>query len=151
MLRTFVRETVSEKLQVRLQWNFVYVYGTVFLILDRKFNDLDQWPWPILGQVRLFTLWPISRWIINLFSFWLFYIVGLTNGYKKVCYSIYVTVTFTCVTGAVINVTCYIISIFVTNRARKSMLASMGRFLRVTNPMVLLASPSDEWKGLLRP
>ena len=68
----------------------------------------------------------------------------MTNGYKKVCYDVYVTVTFARVTGAVNNVICYISSIFVTNRARKSMLASIGRFLRATNSMVLLASPSDE-------
>ena len=147
MFRTFVRETVSEKLHVRLQWNFVYVYGTVFRIRDRKFNDLDKWPWPIWGQGRLLTLWPISRWIINFFSFWLFYIVGLTDGYKKVCYSIYVTVTLSCVTAALTYVTCYISSIFVTNRARNSMLVSSGRFLRPPNPMVL-AFPSDECKGL---
>jgi hypothetical protein len=70
--------------------------------------------------------------------------VGVTNGYKKSCYDVCVTVTFARVTGVVHNVTGYISSIFVTNRARKSMLASMGRFLRATNSMVLLASPSDE-------
>jgi hypothetical protein len=68
----------------------------------------------------------------------------VTNSYKKVCYDVCVTVIFARVTGAVNNVTCYISFIFVTNRARKSMLASMGRFLRATNSMVLLASPSDE-------
>jgi hypothetical protein len=63
---------------------------------------------------------------------------------KKVANDVCVTVTFARITGAVNNVTCYISSNFVTNRARKSMLASMGRFLRATNSMVLLASPSDE-------
>ena len=68
----------------------------------------------------------------------------MTNGYKKVCYDVCVTVTFARVTGAVNNVTCYISSIFVTNRARKSMLVSMGRLLRATNPMVALGFLSDE-------
>ena len=76
------------------------------------------------------------------------YVVGLTIGYKKVCNSIYVTVTFKGVTGAVIVITCYISCIFVTNRARKLILVSMGRLLRPQNPMVVLAFPSDEWKGL---
>jgi len=60
----------------------------------------------------------------------------------------YVTVTFFCVTGAVKNVNCYINSIFVTNRARNSMLVSIGRFLRTPNLMVVLTFPSDECKGL---
>ena len=144
----FVNQTDSEKLPVRLQWNLVYVHGTVVHKSDRKFVDLDQWPWPVCGQGHLFAFWPISRLFINWFSFWFFYIVVLTIGYKKVSDDVYVTVTFSCVTGAVINVTCNISSIFVTNRARNSILLSMGRFLRATNPMVLLAFPSDEWKGL---
>ena len=73
-----------------------------------------------------------------------FIIAGLTNGYKKVRNDVYVTVTFSCVTGAVKNVACYISSIFVNNRARKSMLVSMGRFLRARSPMVVLAFQSDE-------
>ena len=60
----------------------------------------------------------------------------------------YVTVTFFCVPGAVKSVNCYINSIFVTNRARNSMLVSIGRFLRTPNLMVVLTFPSDECKGL---
>ena len=41
---------------------------------------------------------------------------------KKVRNDVYVTVTFPCVTGGAIYVTCYVISIFVTDRARNSML-----------------------------
>jgi hypothetical protein len=93
------RKTAS---QIAMKFR-VYIYNYNSDVCSKQnltlTNDLDL----DLG----FTFWSITCLLFNRLTFWFFYIVGLTNGYKKVCDDVYVTVTFSYVTGAVINVTCY--------------------------------------------
>ena len=106
-------------------------------------HDLDLYRVKVHFYILLYILLIYEAILVRFF-----YIVGLTNSYKKVSDNVYVTVTFFRVTGAVNNVTCSISAIFVTNRARNSILVSIGRFLRALNLMVVLPFPSDECKGL---
>ena len=65
--------TLEEKLLIGSAWNFTYILGTIMRRADRKFSDLDQWPWPpgSQGHPNLFQVisrLPFERMSSNFFS-----------------------------------------------------------------------------------